>query len=465
MLAKEPKLDNLFWKILNPAVRVLFNMERRGLPIDTNYLRGISGECLADMQAAEKEIYRIAGQHFNLGSTKDLSRVLFHDMGLPVMKQTAKGASSTDKAALEMLAEDGHKIAESILRWRHLSKLYSAYIDPDAGLAAQLYKHLGSIHPNFNQCSTATGRLACSDPNAQQIPRNSAKSYYIRKGFIPHRGKILLGGDFSQIELRIMAHMSGDKAMCEEYCKDEARWKALLAGDSPKGLSKSDLHQRTADACNCARDPTAKNVNFLMLYGGQSKRLAQTLTSVNFQNCLENGVPFDHLADTVAPTLAQEFIDRFFGEFPGVRGYQEYIADKVMRQGYIETRFGRKRRLPDVFSSDRWLKMAAQRQAVNHTIQGHVGELALMLMCKTENVIDNPHGAALRKLGFRLHTQIHDEFQGECDDREQTVQDCKYHLTQIFQQPLPSTDAYPFAGYRVPIIFEIKAGYTWAELK
>jgi DNA polymerase-1 len=197
----------------------------------------------------------------------------------------------------------------------------------------------------------------------------------------------------------------------------------------------------------------------------QAKKLAFTLTSVNFQNCLENGVPFDHLTDTVSPQLAQEFIDRFFSSYPGVRGYQEYISDKVMRQGFIETRFGRKRRLPDVYSGDRWLQMSAQRQGINHTIQGHVGELALMLMAKTENVIDNPNGRALRKLGFRLHAQIHDEFQGECLDNPQVIQDCTYHLTQIFQNPLPATDAYPFAGYRVPILFDVHCARNWHDLK
>jgi DNA polymerase-1 len=240
-------------------------------------------------------------------------------------------------------------------------------------------------------------------------------------------------------------------------------WEALNNGDSIKDLPKSDIHKSTSDACNCTRN-TAKGINFGLLYGMMSKTLAKTLTSINFKNCLEKGVPFDPLSDIVHPELAQEFIDGFFGRYPGIREYQEYIAARAKKQGYIETRFGRKRRLPDLFSNDRYLILAACRQAVNACVQGHVGEIMLLGQCKADNTLDNPNGRALKKLGFRLFLQVHDEVMGECPDNEQTVQDVKHHLTQIFQNPLPSTGAYQYAGYKIPLIFEAQAGDTWSSV-
>jgi DNA polymerase-1 len=464
-LAKYPKLKELYHRLLNPAVRTVFNMERRGVPIDRVYFNIISSTCKHDADIAEKQVYKAAQQHFNIGSTKDLGRVLYQELGLPVFKTTEKGSNSTDADSLQKLAQAGYTIAEDILRFRHLGKLYNTYLDPDAGLAKHMYDW-GSIHPSFNLTGTSTGRLSSSSPNAQQIPRSSAKTYFIRKGFVPHSGYRLVGGDQSQVELRMMAHFSGDAAMCAEYRKDEALWKALnnrADKETIKALSKvkSDIHQKTADACKCKRNPTAKNINFGLLYGMMARSLAGVLTSVNFVNALENGLPFDPLCDVVPPELAQEFYDLFFNTYPGIKAYQEFIGEKAKRQGYIETRWGRRRRLPDIESGDRWLVMGAQRQAVNVTIQGHVGEMMLLSMCKAENIIHNPDGEALRKLGFRLFLQVHDEVMGECPDNDQVCEDVKFHLTNIFQNPGPSTDAYPYSSYRVPLIFEAQSGMTW----
>lgn len=467
-LAKYPKLKELYHRLLNPAVRTIFNMERRGAPIDRTYFNVIGTTCKHDSEIAEAQVYKVAQQHFNIGSTKDLGRVLYQELGLPVFKTTEKGANSTDAASLQQLAQAGYKIAEDILRYRHLDKLYNTYLDPQKGLQHASYDW-GSIHSSFNLTGTSTGRLSSSGPNMQQIPRSSAKTYFIRKGFVPHQGYRLVGGDQSQVELRMMAHFSGDPTMCAEYRKDEALWNALnnrASKEDIKTLSKvkSDIHQKTADACNCKRNPTAKNINFGLLYGMMAKSLARTLTAVNFVNALENGIPFDPLSDVVQPELAQEFWDLFFNTYPGIRQYQEFIGDKAKRQGYIETRWGRRRRLPDLESGDRWLVMGAQRQAVNTTIQGHVGEMMLLSMCKADNVIPNPDGEALRKLGFRLFLQVHDEVLGECPDNDQVCEDVKYHLTKIFQNPGPNTDAYPYSSYRVPLIFESCSGMTWNDV-
>uniref|UniRef100_A0A2C9M659 DNA-directed DNA polymerase family A palm domain-containing protein n=1 Tax=Biomphalaria glabrata TaxID=6526 RepID=A0A2C9M659_BIOGL len=461
-LDQNQKLKDMSHRLLNPSVRTIFNMERRGVPIDPVYLRVIERTCRDDMDAAERKVYATAGKHFNLGSTKDLGEVLYKDLGMPVFKTTEKGANSTDKATLEALGEAGYPIAIELLRHRRLAKLHGTYLDPQSGLRAAAYDW-GCIHPNYNLTGTVTGRLSSNGPNIQQIPRSIPRTYNIRKSFIPHKGYRLVGGDQSQVELRVMAHMSGDQNMVEEYCKDEPLWRALNEGRDIAGLSKSDIHQRTATACNCHRN-TAKNINFGLLYGMFAKKLAGILTSVNFQNCLKKGTHFDPLSDVVTPELAEEFITAFFNMYPGIRGYQDYISQKAKAQGYIETRYGRRRRLPDIYSGDRYLVLGACRQAINTTIQGHVGEMMLLSMCKADNTIDNPDGRALRKLGYRLFMQVHDEVLGECPDNDQTVQDVKHHLTRIFQNPGACTAAYPYAGYRVPLIFEAQEGPNWHEV-
>lgn len=468
-LEEEKKLKSLFYTHRNRAVRTLFRMERRGIPIDTDYLQKVGEQCEKDAEEAASKVFAEAGQHFNIGSTKDLGRVLFNELGLPVKKYTATGASSTDKDALDHLAQDGHTIAQLVVEWRRRSKMLTTYIGRDSKLVSQIYPW-GYIHPSFNPCGTKTGRLSSSDPNAQNFPQSNARSYNFREMFIASPGHLLVGGDYSQIELRIMAHNSMDNAMCAEYRRDWdlhqalSHRKPLRDADGKKLYVQSDIHQKTADACHSTRNQ-AKGINFGLLYGMGSMKLSDILTAANWSYCVQEGLAWEPDKHVVTPEQSQLFVKSFFGMYAGVKHYQEAVTERVKRYGYVETRFGQKRRLPDAYSSDPYLKNMAYRQGVNTTIQGHVGELMLHNM----NVADGvtlPKQPRLRQAQeclldckYRLFMQVHDEILGEAP--APYADDCAWALTVIFQEPMECSESYPYYGYRVPLIFEAKKGPTW----
>ena len=879
---KEEGLWELFERHRNRSIRTTFMMERRGMPIDTKYLADISVKCLKDMEAAEARVFSEAGCHFNIGSTKDLGSVLYDKLGLPVHKTTAKGAKSTDRETLEKLAQEGYDVAQRIVEYRQLSKLYSTYIGPDSKLNDCYYheRGLSHVHPSFNCTGTKTGRLSSSDPNGQNFPQSNAKTYHFRRAFIASPGYLLVGGDYciaegervrtshgylpieeveegmkavqedgtlrtitrtarsgekaivqletesgdrliatdmhkvrvinregkyvfkrikdlsvgdevaispakaaeaydspslpgvtravhhnaipvtiptklskelalwlgymtgdgcvtgssvgyvvnedtpevaklmdgltlklfgrkphtrsyrgvtearfkssvlstwlrvigfskdsvpecvlkahpeevseflkgymeadaspskdgrvqvgtssqslrddigrllhtvgvhrvfrkqdntgpdknktsylltipkvcsqafrdcvgfissykmakyenystgsvsptfgslpnqqlscpkgsifantrnrggkvsrnlasraveagdvgsmpvdlildcnmhfspvrevrelgvsetydievegthsficegfvthnSQIELRIMAHNSMDPAMLEEYSKDLELADAIVKGlplvdkDGNSLYSRSDLHQKTADGAGSTRN-AAKTINFGLLYGMHNKALAGKLTEANWEACLASGAPWDPVYDVVTPPLAQEFIDGYFGTYRAVRPYQEMIAERAKRQGYITTRYGQKRRLPDLFSTDRFLVMGACRQAVNVTIQGHVGELMLHCMNLIERATTSHRKDikdavdCLWDCKYRLFSQVHDEVLGEAPKRY--AHQCTAAMATIFQRPQEPSTAYQHYGYRIPLVFEPKVGANWDEV-
>lgn len=475
LIEEYPKLWHLFLNHRNPAVRSSFMMERRGMPVDRRYVKWMDQQCSQDMVVAEAEVYREAGRHFNIGSTKVLSEILYDDMNLPVYKLTEKGAKSTDAATLAKLAQGGFTIAQKVLRYRHLSKLYSAFVGPDAALQGELYPW-GHIHASYNPVGTSTGRFSCSAPNLQQTPRSSEKSYYFRKAFIASCPSYeLVGGDLSQIELRIVAHMSQDPAMIAEYIKDEELFYALIEGrpirdkDGNNLYHSSDIHQKTADSCNATRN-ASKGINFGLIYGMFEKTLAAALTKANWDYRVMSGTTddWDVLSDVIDQELAREFRNRFFDTYPGISAYQDFIGQMASKYGYVESRFGQRRRLPDLYSSDKYMVLGAQRQAVNFTIQGHVGELMIHNMNLIEGAVKSQRKeiveavTCLRDCKYRLLAQIHDEIVGEAPKRYSNQ--CRHALTVIFQCPMPCTKEYPYYGFRVPIIFEAFSGHDWHSI-
>ena len=467
-LAKEPKLESLFKQHRNKGVRTLFNMERRGIPINTELRQQIGTQCKIDMDKAESAVYEEVGHHFKLGSTKELSAVLYDELGLPVYKTTDKGSNSTDKGTLNQLAQDGHGVAQAIVQWRRVSKMHSTYIGDASKLVSQIYEW-GHIHPSFNPTGTKTGRLSSSDPNAQNFPQSSARSYNFREMFVASPGHTLVGGDYSQIELRIMAHNSMDNTMCAEYRKDVHMQHALanrlpIIDKEGNKLTQSDIHQKTADECHSTR-AQAKNINFGLLYGMGAEKLAMMLTAAAWDHVVENGLIWEPSKHVVTPEQAKLFVNAFFTSYAGVKAYQQAVTKRVKQAGYVETRFGQKRRLPDAYSSDSYLQHMAYRQGVNVTIQGHVGELMLHCMNVAEGVT-KPKSKRLKEAqeclldsNYRLFLQVHDEILGEAPI--EYAEDCKWALTVLFQEPIECTESYPHFGYRVPLIFEAKTGPTW----
>ncbi len=261
--------------------------------------------------------------------------------------------------------------------------------------------------------------------------------------------------------------------MCREYTKDKAIAEAIALGKALKDedgnslYSCSDIHQRTADACNSTRQ-LAKVINFGLLYGMGYNTLAATLTEANWNACQIDGREWDPIGDNVPPELAKEFRDLFFHTYQGVANYQQVIGDRASAQGYIHTRFGQKRRLPDLFSSDRGMVMAARRQAVNTTIQGHVGELMLHNMNLIERAVKSKRKEIMDAVDclwdcrYRLFLQVHDEVLGEAPN--EYVDQCKTALALIFQRPMTCSESYPFYGYRVPLVFEPCSGKSWEEV-
>lgn len=474
-LKEIPKLWHLFINHRNPAARSVFLMQRRGMAIDPKHVASMDGDCSRDMLHAEGEVYKEVGRHFNIGSTKVLAEILYDEMNLPVYKLTEKGAKSTDAATLAKLAQGGYPVAQKILRYRHLSKLYSAFIGPDAALQREVYPW-NHIHASYNPVGTTSGRLSCSGPNLQQSPRSSEKTYHFRRAFVPScPSYTLLGADYSQIELRIMCHMSQDPEMLSEYRKDEALMHAILQGkplkdkDGNKLFHASDIHQKTADSCNSTRN-LAKAINFGLLYGMGANTLAGVLTLANWDAHVADGTTdhWDVLRDVVDKELANSFRTNFFDTYRGVQAYQEFIGDLAFKYGYVESRFGQRRRLPDLYSTDKYMVFGAKRQAVNFTIQGHVGELMLHCMNIIEGAVKSQRkeimeaADCLRDCKYRLIAQIHDEIVGEAPKRY-TAQ-CKPALATIFQCPMPCTKEFPFFGYRVPLLFEISEGPSWAQV-
>ena len=474
-LKETPKLWHLFLNHRNPAVRSVFLMQRRGMAIDPKHVAKMDKECHADMLEAEGEVYKAVGKHFNIGSTKVLAEILYDDMNLPVYKLTEKGAKSTDAATLAKLAQGGYTVAQKILRYRHLAKLYSAFIGPDAALQGEVYPW-NHIHASYNPVGTTSGRLSCSGPNLQQTPRSSEKTYHFRKAFVAScPSYTLLGADYSQIELRIMAHMSQDPEMCSEYLKDQELMQAILLGkplkdkDGKKLYHASDIHQKTADSCHATRN-LAKVVNFGLLYGMGANTLSGVLTMANWDARVAEGATdqWDVLTDVVDKELAASFRDNFFATYRGVGAYQEFIGDLAFKYGYIESRFGQRRRLPDLYSTDKYMVFGAKRQAVNFTIQGHVGELMLHNMNIVEGAVKSQRKeiveavSCLKDCKYRLIAQIHDEIVGEAPKKY--ASQCKPALATIFQCPMPCTKEFPFFGYRIPLIFEIQAGDNWANV-
>jgi DNA polymerase-1 len=468
-LAEIPKVEKLFWHLHNPAVRTLFNMERRGIRIDTYKFNNIREACKQDLARAEAAVYAEAGHHFNIGSSKELNKVLYDELQLPVYKVTAKQAASTDKEALAHLAREGHPIAMKLSEWRRISTLHKTFIGENSGLSTSIAPW-GHIHASFNATGTVTGRLSSSDPNMQNIPRDSDRTYHIRSMFIPScEDYTLIGGDQSQVELRVMADLSQDFAMCAEYVKDIDLAEALARGEKPKKgqYAKSDIHQSTADACGVHRN-TAKGINFGVIYRMGGSRLARVLMASNWEMCVELGIPWDVNVHYVSEDTARVFITAFFAKYPGIKAYHKFIEAIAKQQGYVESRFGHQRRVPELYAADESLVYTGVTQCINFTIQGHVGELMKHCM----NVVDGqtkPHNKdiqdavdCLRDCRYRLFLQVHDEVLGEGPKR--FAPQIANALTRIFQRPMESTKSRPYYGYRVPLVFEAKSGSNWAEV-
>ncbi len=372
------KLAFVYRQIELPVAEILFRMERTGVLLDRNLLATQSGELGRKMLELEQRAYQEAGQPFNLSSPKQIGDILFTQKGLPVVKKTPSGAPSTDEETLEQLALD-HPIARAILDYRGMAKLKSTYTDK---LPQMIDPRTGRVHTSYSQATAVTGRLASSDPNLQNIPARTAEGRRIREAFIAPPAHVLVSADYSQIELRIMAHLSDDAGLLQAFAEDRDIHSATAAEVFGVSLDDVSADQRRM----------AKVINFGLIYGMSAFGLANQLN-------LERAA-------------AQAYIDRYFARYPGVADYMQRTRETAHRQGYVETVFGRRLTLPEINSKNPQRRQGAERAAINAPMQGTAADLIKLAMIAVQGWID------AEKLASRLLLQVHDELILEVPEHE-----------------------------------------------
>lgn len=412
-LAEVGKLQSVYEDIDLPLVPVLSRMEQRGTLINASTLRQHSQELAERMAELEKEAHQVAGENFNLGSPKQLQVIFYEKMGLPVIKKTPKGAPSTAEPVLQELAHE-HELPRLILEHRSLSKLKSTYTDT---LPELIHHRTGRVHTSYHQAVTATGRLSSSEPNLQNIPIRTEQGRRIRQAFIAEKGYKLLAADYSQIELRIMAHLSGDKGLLTAFEKGEDIHKATAAEVFGVTLSEVSSDQRRS----------AKAINFGLIYGMSAFGLARQLD--------------------VERKVAQQYIDRYFERYPGVLRYMDNIRKQAHDDGFVETLFGRRLYLPEINARNKQLQQAAERTAINAPMQGTAADIIKLAMIEVENWLLADHANTAR-----MTMQVHDELILEV--KEDAVDEIREGLIKRMSGA---------AQLAVPLLVEAGVGDNWDQ--
>ncbi|HEY9097514.1 MAG TPA: DNA polymerase I [Thiobacillus sp.] len=376
--AASDKLEYVYRQIELPVAAILFRMERNGILLDHKLLAIQSGELGKKMLDLEQRAYQEAGQPFNLSSPKQIGDILFTQKGLPVVKKTPGGAPSTDEDTLEQLALD-HPIARAILDYRGMAKLKSTYTDK---LPLMVHPKTGRVHTNYSQATAVTGRLSSSDPNLQNIPARTAEGRRIREAFIAPPGHLLMSADYSQIELRIMAHLSDDPGLLNAFANDLDIHTATAAEVFGASLDEVTADQRRM----------AKVINFGLIYGMSAFGLAGQLN--------------------LDRSAAQAYIDRYFARYPGVADYMQRTRETAHKQGYVETVFGRRLYLPEINAKNPQRRQGAERAAINAPMQGTAADLIKLAMIAVQGWLDR------EQLSSHLLLQVHDELILEVPEQE-----------------------------------------------
>ena len=369
LLSEQSSLVRVYEDIELPLVPVLADMERRGAKVDAHLLGQQSQELATRIAELEKEAYEVAGEEFNLGSPKQLQAIFFEKLGLPVIKKTPKGQPSTAEPVLQELALE-YELPRLILEHRSLAKLKSTYTDK---LPRLINPATGRIHTSYHQAVTATGRLSSSDPNLQNIPIRTEEGRRIRQAFVAPEGYQLIAADYSQIELRIMAHLSQDKGLLKAFAEGQDVHRATAAEVFDVALDEVDADQRRK----------AKAINFGLIYGMSAFGLARQIKVERHE--------------------AQAYIDRYFERYPGVLDYMDRIRAQAHQDGYVETLFGRRLYLPDINARNKMMQQAAERTAINAPMQGTAADIIKRAMIKVEQWLTDTG------LDARMIMQVHDE--------------------------------------------------------
>lgn len=411
-LEKTPTLLKLFNEIEMPLVRVLSHIERNGVLIDPQKLLAQSQEIEQRLAEVEAEVHQAAGQEFNLASTKQLQEILFEKLGLPVKKKTPKGAPSTNEEVLDELAQEGHIVPKLLIEHRGLSKLKSTYTDK---LPQMINPKTGRVHTSYHQAVTATGRLSSSDPNLQNIPIRNEEGRRIRQAFIAREGYKIVAADYSQIELRIMAHLAHDEGMLKAFTEGKDIHRSTAAEIFGVSLEEVTNEQRR----------NAKAINFGLIYGMSEFGLSNQLG--------------------ISRQEARTYMDAYFNRYPNVLQFMTDIKAKAAEQGYVETLLGRRLYLPEIKSSNGMRRKAAERVAINAPMQGTAADIIKVAMIGIDKMIFGDEN-------IKMIMQVHDEL----------VFEVKAEMVEHYSQ-LIKTEMEKAIKLHVPLIADVGVGDNWDE--
>ena len=411
-LEKTPTLLKLFNEIEMPLVRVLSHIERNGVLIDLQKLLAQSQEIEQRLAEVEAEVHQAAGQEFNLASTKQLQEILFEKLGLPVKKKTPKGAPSTNEEVLDELAQEGHIVPKLLIEHRGLSKLKSTYTDK---LPQMINPKTGRVHTSYHQAVTATGRLSSSDPNLQNIPIRNEEGRRIRQAFIAREGYKIVAADYSQIELRIMAHLAHDEGMLKAFTEGKDIHRSTAAEIFGVSLEEVTNEQRR----------NAKAINFGLIYGMSEFGLSNQLG--------------------ISRQEARTYMDAYFNRYPNVLQFMTDIKTKAAEQGYVETLLGRRLYLPEIKSSNGMRRKAAERVAINAPMQGTAADIIKVAMIGIDKMIFGDEN-------IKMIMQVHDELVFEV--KAEMVE----HYSQLIKAEMEKA-----IKLHVPLIADVGVGDNWDE--
>ncbi len=409
----ETRLMDLFTRVEMPLLPILLGMERTGIMLDTDLLKAMAEKTGRQIFKLEEDIYAQAGHSFNIGSPQQLGRILFDELKLPVIKKTKTGYSTGAEVLEELKGK--HRIVDLILEYRMLVKLKSTYLDT---LPRMVNPHTRRLHTSFNQTRTATGRLSSSEPNLQNIPVRGGMGREIRRAFIAPPGTVLLAGDYSQIDLRVLAHLSQDPALIEAFQSDQDIHTATAARLLNISPSKVTKEQRRL----------AKTVNFGVIYGMSSYGLEQA-TELSLEE-------------------ADKFIKAYFEKYPRVAVYFSEIKQQVRTQGYVETLLGRRRYIPEINSPNRILRESAERMAINMPVQGTSADIIKLAMVRLDEKLKE------EKLKSRLLLQVHDELIFEVPTAELG------RMSDLLVETMSGAVA-----FEIPLKVELKSGANWGDME
>jgi len=406
------QLEKIYSDLEQPLLEVLMRTEANGVLVDEALLHQLSAEFAEQMITVEAKVHKAAGHPFNLGSPKQLQQILFEELDLPVLRKTPKGQPSTAEDVLSELAEE-YALPQLILDYRSLSKLKSTYTDK---LPLQITPRTGRIHTSYHQAVAATGRLSSSDPNLQNIPIRTAEGRRIRQAFIAPDNYVLLAADYSQIELRIMAHISQDEGLLAAFADDRDIHQATAAEVFDVPLNDVTADQRRS----------AKAINFGLIYGMSAFGLGRQLGINRVQ--------------------AQEYVDLYFSRYPGVKNYMDSTRERAHETGFVETVFGRRLYLPDIDARQSQRRQSAERSAINAPMQGTAADIIKKAMIAVDGWL------ADSKTDARLIMQVHDELVLEV--RQDDAEEVRYRVTELMCNA---------ADLRVPLKVDAGTGQNWDE--